>query len=288
MEQDKYEALWLSHTKIRDFLNCPRAYYLKHIYRNPDTGNKIMLMRPALALGQTVHQVLDEISGLPKEERFKKSLLARLKTAWKKVSGKKGGFFNQEVENKYRREGEEMLETVMDKPGPLKKLAVKINMELPHFWLSKEDNYILSGKIDWLEYLPESDSVHIIDFKTGQNIDDSDSLQLPIYCLLVENCQTWPVERASYWYLRHNKKEEKKLLPSSESKKKIMKIAQKIKLAIQLNKFSCPEGEKGCRYCRALERIVDGEGELVGTGKYGSDIFVLPKETTTKKKATIL
>ena len=288
MEQDKYEALWLSHTKIQDYLKCPRAYYLKHIYRNPDTGNKIQLMQPPLALGQAVHEVLESIADLPKEERFKTSLLAKLKNVWENVSGKKGGFFSDEVENQYRREAEEMLEAVMDKPGPLKRLAVKINMELPHYWLSKEDNFILSGKIDWLEYLPETDSVHIIDFKTGQVRNDENSLQLPIYRLLVENCQTWPVEKASYWYLRHNKMEEKKLPSSEEAKKKVMKIGKKIKLSGQLNKFPCPEGEKGCRYCRSLERIVDGEGELIGQGKYGSDIFVLPKETTTKKKATLL
>ncbi len=288
MEQDKYEAVWLSHTKIKKYLQCPRAYYLSYVYRNPETGNKIQLMRPPLALGQAVHEVLENIADLPKEERFKKSLLGYFKTAWQKVAGKKGGFFNQEVENKYRREGEKMLTTVMENPGPLKKLAVIINMELPHYWLSKEDNFILSGKIDWLEYLPESDSVHIIDFKTGRVQNDEESLQLPIYRLLVENCQTWPVERASYWYLRHGKIEEKELPSSEESKKKIMKIGKKIKLAHQLNKFPCPEGEKGCPFCRDLEKIVDGQGEMVGTGKYGSDIFVLPKESTTKKKATIL
>lgn len=288
MEQDKYQALWLSHTKIKNYQNCPRAYYLNHIYRNPETGNKIVLMKPVLALGQTVHQVLEEISKIPKDDRFKKSLLARYKTAWEKVSGKKGGFFSQEVENQYRRQGEEMLETVSENPGPLKRLAVKIEMDLPHFWLSKKDNFILCGKIDWLEYLPESDSVHIIDFKTGKSKNEEDSLQLTIYKLLVENCQTWPVEKASYWYLKYNKIEEKKLPSIEDGKKEIMKIGQKIKLGQQLNKSTCPEGEQGCRYCQSLERIVNGEGELVGQDDYGNDIFVLPKEVTTRKKAKIL
>ncbi len=289
MEQDKYQALWLSHTKIRNYLNCPRAYYLHHVYRNPETGNKIVLMSPALARGQAVHQVLDQISAIPKEERFKKSLLARYKTSWEKVSGKKGGFFSEEVENKYKREGEEMLTRVSKKPGPLKRLAVKINMDLPHYWLSKEDNFILCGKIDWLEYLPESDSVHIIDFKTGKSQDNADSHQLSIYKLLVENCQTWPVEKASYWYLYYDNMIKEQPMPSSEeAEKEIFEIGKKIKLSHQLSKFPCPEGEKGCRYCRSLERIVEGEGELVGQDTYGNDIFVLPKDSTTKKKATIL
>jgi ATP-dependent helicase/DNAse subunit B len=34
----------------------------------------------------------------------------------------------------------------------------------PRFLFSKEHNIFLSGKIDWIEYLPEDDSMHIIDF----------------------------------------------------------------------------------------------------------------------------
>ena len=68
-------------------------------------------------------------------------------------------------------------------------------MELPQFWLSEKDNIMLSGRIDWLEYLEETKSVHIIDFKTGKSKDDGTSLQLEIYHLLVHNCQEHPVEK---------------------------------------------------------------------------------------------
>src|SRR3989338_4517432 len=91
------------------------------------------------------------------------------------------------LHNIYKKRGEEMLSYLGQNPGPLKNLAVKIKMDLPYYYLSEQDNIILCGKIDWLEYLPESDSVHIIDFKTGRGEEDKDSLQLPIYHLLVTN-----------------------------------------------------------------------------------------------------
>jgi len=44
--------------------------------------------------------------------------------------------------------------------------------------------------VDWLEYKEETDSVRIIDFKTGKFDEDPDSLQLPIYYLLATHTQT--------------------------------------------------------------------------------------------------
>ncbi|QQS44706.1 PD-(D/E)XK nuclease family protein [Candidatus Roizmanbacteria bacterium] len=94
--------------------------------------------------------------------------------------------------------------------------AVKIKEDLPHYWLSEEDNIILCGKIDWLEYLPETDSVHIIDFKTSKYDEDGDSLQLPIYYLLVTNTQKREVSKASYWYLERNDDLTEKELPDEK------------------------------------------------------------------------
>ena len=70
-----------------------------------------------------------------------------------------------------------MLQRVIKHPGPVAKLAVKIKQDLPYYWLSEEDNIILCGKIDWLEYLPDQDGVHIIDFKTSKYDEAPQSLQ---------------------------------------------------------------------------------------------------------------
>lgn len=274
MASDKYSAVWVSHTSICDFLQCPRAYFLKHVYKDPINGHKIKLMSPPLALGQAVHEVMEGLSILPADERLKRSLLEIFEVSWKKVSGEKGGFTSLDVESRYKMRGEEMLRRVMKNPGPISKPAVKIKMDLPNFWLSEDENIILCGKIDWLEYIADTDSVHIIDFKTGKNDEDRDSLQLPIYLLLVQNCQKRKVSKASYWYLEKNDDLTDCTLPDhNEAQKKVLDIARKIKLARTLNKFSCPQ-ETGCKFCKPYEGILSGNAKLVGTDEYNADVYI--------------
>ena len=136
MLKDKYTATWVSHSSISDYLKCPRAYYLKNVYRDPKTHRKISLMQPSLALGQVVHEVIESLSTLPVESRFLTPLLATFERAWTRVSGKNGGFTSEEMEEKYKKRGREMIQRVSDHPGPLAEKAIKIRHELPHFWLS--------------------------------------------------------------------------------------------------------------------------------------------------------
>jgi ATP-dependent helicase/DNAse subunit B len=278
MALDKYSAVWVSHTSICDFLNCPRAYFLKHVYKDPVTNHKIKLMSPPLALGQAVHEVIESLSVLPVNERFDVPLIAKYEKVWKKVAGKLGGFSNAETEQRYRVRGEEMLKRVTDNPGPIARQAVKIKMDLPNYWLSEEENIILCGKIDWLEYLPMTDSVHIIDFKTGKNDEEEDSLQLPIYLLLVDNCQKRNVEKASYWYIGRNNDLTPCELPRiDDAEKRVLDVARKIKLARTLQKFACPTG--GCMHCKPYEAILKGEAELVGTDEYNADVYIASDQT---------
>ncbi len=276
MVADKYSAVWVSHSSIRDFLNCPRAYYLRNVYKDPNTGHKITLMAPALALGQAVHEVIESLSILPTNKRFDTPLLDIYEKNWAKYTGLLGGFFDQETEQKYKNRGRDMLAKVQKNPGPLKNLAVKINMDLPNFWLSEEDGIILCGKIDWLEYCKETDSVHVIDFKTSKQHEDPDSLQLPIYHLLVHYCQNRKVSAASYWYLELSDELIPKTLPPlDECHDQVLNIARKVKLARQLKKFECPNGEEMCRSCRDLEAIVQGKAKYVGTNDYKVDMYVV-------------
>lgn len=286
---DKYTATWVSHTSISDFLKCPRSYYLKNVYRDPKTNHKIKIMSPALALGQAVHEVLESLSVIPKPNRFSESLIAKFDKAWEKVRGKKGGFWFEETEYKYKMQGQEMLRRVMNNPGPLSGLAVKIQMDLPYYWLSEEQNIILCGKVDWLEYLPETDSVHIIDFKTGKVEEDEASLQLPIYCLLVKNCQKRNVTAASYWYLNSNSNLTPKSLPDLNSAhKSVLSAAEQVKVARQINRFRCPEGEDGCYACRPFETVVKREAEFVGNDEYGADIYILSNIEVENREGVIL
>jgi len=289
MVKDKYTATWVSYSSISDFLACPRAYFLKNVYRDSQSGNKIKLISPPLALGQAVHEVIEQISKLPVVKRFKTPLVERFDVSWEKVSGKKGGFTNEKVENEYKKRGEAMLTKLVKKPGILANLAVKIKMDLPYYWLSEDDDIILCGKIDWLEYLPDTDSVHIIDFKTGKKDEDSKSLQLPIYQLLVTNTQKRSIAKVSYWYIERSDKPVKQKLPDfDKSGDEVLKIAKEIKLARKLERFKCPK-KTGCKFCNPYEAVVRGDAEFVGTGNYGEDIYIAYEpESVNLKDSEIL
>jgi ATP-dependent helicase/DNAse subunit B len=234
------------------------------------------VMSPPLALGQAVHEVIESLATLPVEERLKISLVKKLDPVWLKITGKKGGFKTHSEEMNYKARAEQMLINLQEDPGPIIEKAIKIKskMNLPNYYLSAEDNIILCGKIDWLKYEEESDSVHIIDFKTGKNEEPDDSLQLPIYLLLATNTQSKKVSGASYWYLDRDDGIVKKELPDmKQSFDKVYSIARRIKLARQINHFKCPKD--GCFACRPYERILKGEGEKVAVSETRQDIYVL-------------
>lgn len=275
---DKFSATWVSHSSMGDFLKCPKAYYLNNVYRDPRTNHKIQIISPALSLGQTVHQVLESLSVLPVTERFKRSLVDRFDEAWKKVAGKRGGFTSTSQEAQFKERGAEMLRTVMAHPGPLLKTAVKIKADLPQYWLSEQDEIILCGKVDWLEYLPEENAVHIIDFKTGKREEDGASLQLPIYSLLVHNTQGRKVSKLSYWYIANSPEPVEKPLPNlDDAYEQILQVAKQVKLARKLGLFKCPQGEKGCYSCKQLQKILAGEAEFIGESEYHQDMYFIPE-----------
>jgi len=286
---DKYKAVWVSHTSMSDFLKCPRAYYLKNVYKDPKTGHKIQLMAPPLALGSAVHEVVESLSNIPTKDRFRDSLLQKYEEVWKKVSGKKGGFHSKDEEERYKDEGRMMLRRIIKNPGPIGRLSVKIRQDLPHYWLSEEDEIILCGKIDWLEYLPDKDAVYILDFKTSKSEEDESSLQLPIYHLLVHNTQKRKVAGAGYWYLRLSDTVSEKVLPDLEaSHDEVLAIAKKIKLVRKLEKYDCPQGD-GCFACSPMEKILRGEAEYVGENEYRQDVYILPeKSSEISKESDIL
>jgi hypothetical protein len=273
---DKFSAVWVSYSSMKDFLACPKAYFLNNVYKDPKTGRKINIMSPALALGQAVHEVVESLSVLPTDKRFMTPLPVLFDAAFGKVSGKKGGFTSKSQEDDYKAQGIEMLKRVEEHPGPINNLAVKIKADLPHYWLSEEEGIILCGKIDWLEYLPDSDTVHIVDFKSGKHEEREGSLQLPIYLLLASNTQPRKVKKASYWYLRlENEPKEMPLPDYDEALVEVLSVAKQIKLARKLNRFVCPSG--GCPACLPLEKVVSGEAEYVGTNDYNQDIYILVK-----------
>lgn len=280
MVQDKYKAIWVSHSSMGDFLKCPRAYFLHNVYKDPKTKRKINLVNPALALGVSVHEVIEGLANYKAEQRFKQPLLEQYETVWQKVSGKKGGFKAEAEELEVKNRGKEMILRVIKNPGPLLNKALKLknghNDMPPNFFLSEEENIILCGKIDWLEYVPEDDSVRVLDFKTGKNEENGESLQLPIYQLLLHKLQKRKVCGASYWYLDKDDAPIPVKLPSlEESYRRVIEVARQVKNAREDGVYICPRGASGCFACRPFEKILKGEAEYIGVGEYNQDLYMV-------------
>jgi len=279
MAQDKYTAVWVSHSSIGDFLKCPRLYFLHNVYKN-EAGRKINLTSPALSLGIAVHETLEGLSKFKTAERFLKPLEKTFEEEWEKVSGKQGGFKTEIEEMEAKERGKNMVLRVAKNPGPLARKTVKLppahNGMPPNFFLSEEENIILNGKIDWLEYIDKDDSVRVIDFKTGRNEETKGSLQLPIYLLLLNNLQKRKVSGAAYWYLdKSDEPVEVELPNAAEAHENVLTIAKKVKQAREKKEFNCPRGPKGCFACQPFEKILKGEAEYIGVGGYGQDMYIL-------------
>jgi len=269
IKQDKYSAVWVSHSSIGDFLKCPRAYFLHNMYKNP-RGKKINIVNQHLSLGIAVHETLEGLLAYKAEDRFTKPLLLTFEENWAKVSGKVGGFKNAQEEIEAKARDKKMIERVSQNPGPLAELAVKLapraNNMPPNFYLSEKDNIILNGKVDWLQYIPEDDSIKVIDFKTGKNDEDPDSLQLPIYALLLNEptIQKRKVSGAAYWYIDRNNEPTDVILPDIvTAKNRVLAAAIQVKHAREKGIFECPYGPQGCFACKPFEKILRGEALLV-------------------------
>ncbi|MCC7004936.1 PD-(D/E)XK nuclease family protein, partial [Candidatus Nomurabacteria bacterium] len=235
------------------------------------------------ALGQAVHTTLENLKDLPVEERLKRDLLSDFEESWKAVSGKIGGFKSAEEEAEYKARGRSMIERVVKNLGPIAQKTLKLKESsggmLPNFYLSEDEGIILCGLVDWIEYIESDDSVKILDFKTGKRDEKEDSLQLPIYLLLLKALQKRKVSGAAYWYIdRSDKPVDVELPDVDKAREKLLEIGRKIKEAREKKEFKCPKGEKGCFACRPYEAIVRGEAEYVGVGNYKQDLYVISEK----------
>lgn len=290
-ENTKYNAVWLSHSSVSDFLKCPRLYYLHNLWKNQN-GRKVNLVSPNMSLGSAVHQVLEPLANLKTESRFDKNLLETFEEIWQKFSGINGGFESVEQELEFKQRGGKMIENVLANKGPENPICRKTvkfysGDFIPNIYLSEKENIILCGLVDWVEYLESTDSLKVIDFKTGKYEENEDSYQLPIYKILVESLQSKrKVTAAAYWYLDRDKKpKEMEVFDEDveEIKRKILEIGIEIKNRKTTLDFECKykqAGEEKCKYCDDFEKIKRGDESVtyLGVGDYNQDLYFIKQK----------
>jgi hypothetical protein len=276
-----------------DFLKCPRLYYLHNVYKN-SSGRKISIISPHMSLGIAVHAVLEGLAEYPSSERMEIDLRAKFEEVWLTVTGRKGGFVGEKEEEEFKVRGKEMINNVIKNPRFLINKCIKLKRETmaPNFYLSEDHNIILNGLVDWIEYLPDTDSLHIVDFKTGKHEEKEGSLQLPIYLLLCNALQKRKVAKASYWYLESDTVTEVTLPDADTAYKQVFDIALKVKdMRVKAKRegeeaFVCPNGPYdattrtgGCMHCKPYELILidDESTEHVGVGGFNQDMYLQKK-----------
>lgn len=273
MSDAKYKAVWVSYSSISDFIKCPRAYFLKYIYKNPKTGRKIEVTKPALSLGSAVHNVLEPLAKLAPGTRFEKSLGDQFDLEFLKYFGKRGGFSDKEEFEACRAKGHKMIDTVLRNKQSLEAPTYILKEDLLNAWLSKTENIVICGKIDWINKDVNTNTLSVIDFKTSKE-EEENALQLQIYALLLHILNKENVSTLYYWYLNINETLTQAELPDvKDSYKKILELALKIKLARSENSFVC--SRQGCFACRDYEKVFKGEALQVGIGGFNREIYYI-------------
>lgn len=270
------DALFISYTGLKDFLRCPRSFYLKNRYRNPETGNRIQVASAPMTLGSLVH---DAIKWYLQTNRLatQEDIIKQYRNHWLKYRGKRGGFSSLQEEGDFGKRGLQMLDNFFKNKGVLEKNLPAYNF----FKFRLDEKIVLNGKLDFLGELPDG-SLHVLDFKTGAK-EEEDSMQLHTYAILAESNFQKPVSKISYWYIDHETTPKEAVLDPLEEKLSWLKgKASEVQKAIADNNWVCKVGpcEAGglCHDCRNYQAIIDGKGEFqFSDTDFKKDIYYLNK-----------
>ncbi|MFH2109278.1 MAG: PD-(D/E)XK nuclease family protein [Patescibacteria group bacterium] len=267
--------VYISHSKIGDFSKCPQLYFLRSVYKDPKTRYKMQIITPALALGSIVHDILDSFLNNEPSERTNILLYNTFKSYWKNIEGEKGGFLTEDTEKEYKERAIKMLKNFFDTKDFLFKKRLKTST-FPKYDLGKD--MVVNGKLDWVEM--DGDYFHIVDFKTGRNEEKDNSLQMPIYSLLVQNEFKTEKIKSSYWYLDSSPTPILFNLPEKEKTlSELIFWGERIKLAHETSSFRCKSGGDFCWACKDFVRVKNGEGKIVSVDHNRSqNIYILKDE----------
>jgi len=275
-------AIFISPSSLSDFEKCSQLYYYRQIYRSP-RGLKIQLINPSLALGQAIHDTLEQFlkSNGP---RTKEELKRIFDFIWANLSGEKGGFTAAEEEKSFKERALSILERFWNNLHFRQAEPVRI----PGFpKVELGNDLILTGKLDWIE--KDGDSYHIIDFKTGKE-EGGDSQQLSIYALLVSRLLGSKKIRTSNWYL--DKNEEIVSVPLVDLEETFVSLKKKgeiIKMIRQTNSFRCQSGQESCWACRDILAVAQGKGKLVSMDPVNrkQEIYILTPEKESETVVSV-
>ncbi len=270
------DATFISYSALADFQDCPKAYFLKNVYRDPLHSYRIQLASPYLTLGSLVHDTIHWYQ-TRSEKPTGKQTIEQFRNFWGKYRGKRGGFTSVEEEAGFGKRGLSMLENFLANKDVLGHSMPATNF--PKFTI--EDNLIFTGNMDYVEAL-SGGSLHVIDFKTGTK-DEDGPIQLYLYALMAENYYQRPVKKASFWYLdRQSSPSEVVLQDSGQTFSWLLGKAREVKKARLENSWICSHDDSLCRDCRDYGAIIEGKAEFMFTDeRYKKEVYFLDRSKLT-------
>ena len=164
------------------------------------------------------------------------------------MTGKKADF-SQEQEDKYFQRGKVMLARATAS-GPCRK-GGKLNTNLPQFGFQKRMVLYYVEKLTGFNIWSNRQR----SYRRFQKIK-SKKMETHFSCLFIiflPIISKRPVVGMSYWYLVRDELVDGHFQIYNLTDH-ILKIAKHIKLARALERFICPGGEEGCRYCKPFEQ----------------------------------
>jgi CRISPR/Cas system-associated exonuclease Cas4 (RecB family) len=178
----------ISALKVRVFDSCRLRYRYQYVDRIPAR------LRPGDTAGSLVHRILcDFFSKVRPEERARERLLLMFSEGWEALSSR---YRKMPGVDGLREAGVRQLENFAQRHD----LRAAPFMVEPYFQVEIEPGITLFGRLDRIDEEPDG-TLHIIDYKTGEQPDEVDPGQLRLYAIMTEEKLGRTVSRASFWYL---------------------------------------------------------------------------------------
>lgn len=209
-----------SPTRLERYQGCPYQYYLQHILKLPEDSPPLDVSPSAL--GELIHDVLQQVTSLEREQGHADLQMALARAMQKQqarygINSLKSWLLSAKVpllQGNAAMPGilPETLKALSEAQLPIHAIAeeVSLGQTAPlHFTVLNTD-FALTGRIDAIYAIHDSDLCLIVDYKTGskpyskKDLETYRNLQLPLYMLMAQ--KAYPdktIAGAAIVYARH-------------------------------------------------------------------------------------